>query len=332
MHNTLSSRFDEMKSRTVILFIFCLWIWPVSFAVADESGRQRVLAADRIPDESAFFESREKDNERPESPGLGAESGHTTEAAQALSDFMALEEIPATTEPLSYADDPWPDEISMAAIGQEDEEDIFVEEPIDTIADPLEPVNRVFFAVNDKLYFWLLKPITKVYTKVTPKKARTGIRNFFYNLGFPIRFVNCLLQFKGEGAGMEFGRFIVNSTIGLGGIIDVATTGCHFPSYEEDFGQTLQFYGFGNGFYIDWPVFGPSSLTDSIGAAGDSFLDPLKYARIKSRNRTYARALKGINGASFLLDEYEALKDSALDPYIALRDAYYQYRQKKVKE
>ena len=321
-----------MKNRTVILFIFCFWIWPASLAVATEDGRQRVLAADRIPDELAFFESREKDNERPENPGLCAGSGRTTEEAQVLSDFMALEEIPVTTERLPYSDDPWPDEICMAAIGQEDEEEVFVEEPVDTIADPLEPMNRVFFAVNDKLYFWFLKPVTKVYTKVTPKKARIGIRNVFYNLGFPVRFVNCLLQFKGKGAGMEFSRFIVNSTIGLGGIMDVATTSCHFKNYDEDFGQTLQFYGFGNGFYIDWPVFGPSSLTDSIGAAGDSFLDPLKYARIKSRNRTYARALKGINGASFLLDEYEALKDSALDPYIALRDAYYQYRQKKVKE
>jgi phospholipid-binding lipoprotein MlaA len=114
--------------------------------------------------------------------------------------------------------------------------------------------------------------------------------------------------------------------------MDVATNGCHFRSYEEDFGQTLQYYGLGSGFYINWPVIGPSSLTDTIGAIGDSFLDPLKYAKIRTQNRTFTRALKGVNDATFLLGEYETLKESALDPYIALRDAYSQHRKKQVKE
>ncbi|RPI79739.1 MAG: VacJ family lipoprotein [Desulfobacteraceae bacterium] len=309
-----------MKNKAILIWMVSFLVWPVFFAAANDNGRDRVEATDPVWNQTASAEDSEA--------GIGYSEMSLTDR----SDFMAFEEVPATAGRLAYADEPWPEEIDMAALGQEDEEDLYVEEPIDTIADPLEPMNRAFFAFNDKFYAWLLKPVTKVYKKVTPQKARTGIKNFFYNLGFPVRFVNCLLQFKGEGAGMEFGRFIVNSTIGLGGVMDVATESCQYKHYDEDFGQTLQFYGFGNGFYIDWPILGPSSLTDSIGAAGDSFLDPLKYAKIRSRNRLYVRALKGINGAGFLLDEYDALKDSALDPYIALRDAYYQYRQKKVKE
>jgi phospholipid-binding lipoprotein MlaA len=282
--------------------------------------------------EPAIFENPETGHPDSQSSGSYKQDDYTAEGNQTLGDFMAFEEVSGTTESLSYADDPWPADGCIVNASQQDEEDFTEEEPIETIADPLEPVNRAFFALNDKLYFWVLKPVAQAYTKITPKKVRIGIKNFFYNLGFPIRFVNCLLQFKGEEASMEFGRFIVNSTIGLGGVIDVATEGCHFSSYEEDFGQTLQFYGLGPGFYINWPVFGPSSLTDSIGAVGDSFLEPLKYAKIRSRSRAYARALKGINEASFLLGEYETLKESALDPYIALRDAYYQHRKKQIKE
>jgi phospholipid-binding lipoprotein MlaA len=282
--------------------------------------------------EPAIFENPETGHPDSQSSGSYKQDDYTAEGNQTLGDFMAFEEVPGTAEGPAYADEPWPADGCIASASQQDEEDLAEEEPLDTIADPLEPVNRAFFAVNDKLYFWILKPVAQAYTKITPKKVRTGVKNFFHNLGFPVRFVNCLLQFKGEGAAMEFGRFLVNSTIGMGGVMDVATEGCHFKSYEEDFGQTLQFYGLNPGFYIDWPILGPSSFTDSIGMAGDSFLDPLKYAKIRSRNRLYARAFKEINDASFLIGEYEALKESALDPYIALRDAYYQHRKKQIKE
>lgn len=200
------------------------------------------------------------------------------------------------------------------------------------ISDPLEPINRVFFHFNDKLYFWFLKPVSSGYKAVVPKPARIGVKNFFSNLAFPIRFVNCILQAKFEGAGYEVGRFLTNSILGLGGFINVAEKQFNMKAYDEDFGQTLGAYGLGNGFYINWPVLGPSTLRDTIGDAGDYFLDPVYYADLDT---TYDISIKGyekVNDTSLVIGDYEDLKKSAIDPYIAFRDAYFQYRRNKVEK
>lgn len=206
------------------------------------------------------------------------------------------------------------------------------EEPIKTIADPFEPVNRVFFVFNDRLYFWVLKPIALGYNAVIPPAGRIGVRNFFSNLATPIRLGNCLLQFKFRGAGIEVIRFVVNTSIGFLGLVDIAKKEFDLRKQEEDFGQTLGFYGIGPVFYIDWPLLGPSSLRDTAGFVGDRFLDPwvrivdsvLGWAAVAAYNR--------MNQASLTIGEYEALKEAALDPYVALRDAYHQFRQSKIKE
>lgn len=200
------------------------------------------------------------------------------------------------------------------------------------ISDPLEPINRVFFQFNDKLYFWFLKPVSSGYKAVVPNPARIGVKNFFSNLAFPIRFVNCILQAKFEGAGYEVGRFLTNSILGLGGFINVAEKQFNMKAYDEDFGQTLGAYGLGNGFYINWPVLGPSTLRDTIGDAGDFFLDPVYYADLDT---TYDISIKGyekVNDTSLVIGDYEDLKKSAIDPYIAFRDAYFQYRRNKVEK
>jgi phospholipid-binding lipoprotein MlaA len=200
------------------------------------------------------------------------------------------------------------------------------------ISDPLEPINRIFFQFNDKLYFWFLKPVSSGYKAVVPKPARIGVKNFFSNLAFPIRFVNCILQAKFEGAGYEVGRFLTNSILGLGGFINVAEKEFNMKAYDEDFGQTLGAYGLGNGFYINWPVLGPSTLRDTIGDAGDYFLDPVYYADLDT---TYDISIKGyekVNDTSLVIGDYEDLTKSAIDPYIAFRDAYFQYRRNKVEK
>jgi phospholipid-binding lipoprotein MlaA len=213
--------------------------------------------------------------------------------------------------------------------GDEDDKDVV--SPMKTIADPLEPINRAFFYFNDKLYFWLLKPVARGYRFILPQSVRIGVRNFFDNLGFPIRFVNCLLQGKFEGAGREANRFAVNSTAGLLGLIDVAEEKMGINEQDEDFGQTLGFYGLGPGFYIDWPFLGPSSLTDTVGIVGDIPLDPVSYT-----GETFialpVRSLDLVNRTSLTIGEYEDLKRASLDPYVAMRDAYYQFRQNKIKE
>ena len=215
---------------------------------------------------------------------------------------------------------------------EEDPDYFEQEESIEGIADPLEPINRVFFHFNDKLYFWVLKPMASGYKAVVPEPARIGVKNFFSNLAFPVRFVNCVLQGKFEGAGYEVGRVLTNSTMGLAGFFDVAEKHFNMKEYDEDLGQTLGSYGLGHGFFIYWPFLGPSSLRDSIGDAGDAFLDPIYYADLKTKYELAIKAYEKVNDVSLVLGEYEDLKKAAFDPYIAFRDVYFQYRNTKTKE
>ncbi|MBW1681643.1 MAG: VacJ family lipoprotein [Deltaproteobacteria bacterium] len=212
-------------------------------------------------------------------------------------------------------------------------EDLEDEEPLDALPDPLEPVNRVFFEFNDRLYFWVLKPVAQGYRFVVPQLLRVSIRNFFTNLKTPIRAVNCLLQGKIEGFGWEILRFVVNSTAGFGGLQDVAKIVWDKGPQDEDLGQTLGLLGIGPGFYICWPFLGPSSLRDTVGFAGDSFLDPLNYVIPSTRDKIAVKGYeKGVNRVSLEIGEYESMKKAALDPYVAMRDAYHQHRKAKIKK
>lgn len=205
------------------------------------------------------------------------------------------------------------------------------EEYVGTISDPLEPVNRAFFNFNDKLYFWVLKPVAKGYNAIVPEDARVGVRNFFSNVATPIRLVNCLLQANFKCGGTETLRFLINTAFGLGGFLDPAKKEFHIEKQDKDFGQTLGIYGIGSGFYINWPILGPSSLRDTVGYVGDLFLDPQTYLITSIPINIGVRAYYQVNETSLTLGEYEDLKKSALDPYIALKDAYHQYRQNKIK-
>jgi phospholipid-binding lipoprotein MlaA len=202
----------------------------------------------------------------------------------------------------------------------------------ETIADPLEPVNRAFFHFNDKLYFWIFKPVATGYKTILPEDGRVGVRNFFSNFTTPIRLVNCLLQARFKGAGNETVRFFINTTYGLGGFLDTAKKEFKIEKQEADFGQTLGVWGMGPAFYIHWPVLGPSTLRETVGYAGDTFLDVRTYlpGRFLIVNMS-AWVLDKVNETSLTLGEYESLKKGALDPYIALREAYSQHRQNKIK-
>ena len=198
------------------------------------------------------------------------------------------------------------------------------------IADPLEPWNRVMFTFNDKLYFWVLKPVAKGYSAIVPEWGRVRVKNIFRNITMPIRFVNNLLQLKIDEAGTELLRFVFNTTAGVGGMFDVAKN-IGLRERDEDFGQTLGVYGIGNGFYLVWPVFGPSSLRDTVGIAGDYFLDPVHYITPLG-SKIAVRSVDITNRTSLHIGDYEDMKESALDPYISFRNAYFQYRNNKIKE
>jgi len=200
------------------------------------------------------------------------------------------------------------------------------------VADPLYIWNKGMYHFNDKLYFWLLKPLAKGYTTITPDIFRAGVRNFFYNLMMPIRFVNCILQGKGNAAASEFTRFVINTTVGVLGLGDPAS---QYPllnlADDEDLGQTFAKYGIGNGFFLVWPILGPSTLRDFIGWMGDAYLNPITYIDPFEAEMA-VRSFNLVNKTSFHIGEYEALKEASVDPYVAMRNSYLQYREKKIKQ
>jgi phospholipid-binding lipoprotein MlaA len=199
------------------------------------------------------------------------------------------------------------------------------------VADPIAPFNRAMFYFNDKVYFWVLKPVAKGYRYIVPTPVRTGVKNFFYNLTTPVRMVNCILQGKFYSVGTEFTRFVINSTVGMLGFVDPAQNYPMLKAKEEDLGQTFGNYGIGNGFYIVWPFLGPSTLRDTVGMAGDLFLNPVNYVR-PAEAALGITAYEKVNTTSFYIGDYEAIKEASLDPYSAIRDAYIQNRTKKTKE
>jgi phospholipid-binding lipoprotein MlaA len=197
------------------------------------------------------------------------------------------------------------------------------------IADPLEPINRGIFWFNDKLYFYLLKPIARGYRWAVPEPWRIAVQNVFSNLATPIRLVNAGLQGKFSDAGNELARFTINTTIGIGGLFDTAKDHFDIRKIDEDTGQTLGHYGIGPGFYLVLPVLGPSNPRDAIGLLVDSRMDLLYYL---AEGRTYwgLKAFDKINDLSIDKDTYEGIKKDALDPYLFVRDAFVQYRQNKI--
>jgi phospholipid-binding lipoprotein MlaA len=199
-----------------------------------------------------------------------------------------------------------------------------------SVADPLEPVNRFMFGVNDVVYFWVLKPVLRAYVYAVSPEARTGIRNFFHNLATPARLVNCILQGKNAEADIELQRFAINTVAGALGLGDPARERWGLKPVEEDLGQTLAVYGLGDGIYLVWPLLGPSTLRDSVGMVGDAFLDPVRYVEPEALSIGISAA-DTTNSMSFRLGEYESLKAATVDPYIAMRDAYLQYRKKQIR-
>lgn len=199
------------------------------------------------------------------------------------------------------------------------------------VSDPLKRYNRTMFAINDRLYYWLLKPVAQGYAKIIPKPGRTAANRFFANLAFPVRAVNNALQGELKKAGIECARFGLNTSLGFAGLRDPARTRFGFEPAREDFGQTLGEWGTGAGWPIVLPVFGPSNIRDAIGKIPDYFLNPVSYIdsfALRSALRGYERA----NWLSLHLGEYELLTEGAMDPYIALRSAYRQNRESKILE
>lgn len=229
----------------------------------------------------------------------------------------------------------------------DDFENEFGDDEMAEVFDPFSGYNRAMTGINDKLYFWVLKPVAKGYRWIMPEFARRGINNFFKNLYYPVRFVNNVLQLKLKNAGEETVRFAANSTIGVLGLWDPAKVWFGLEAHPEDFGQTLGYWGVGPGPHIVLPVLGPSNLRDTLALAPSwVYLDPvnnlsmvddwldldsiedIETAEIKAGILVFEE----VNYTSLHIGEYESLKKDALDFYPFMRDLYEQNRQKEIEE
>ncbi|HEB78956.1 MAG TPA: VacJ family lipoprotein, partial [Rhodospirillales bacterium] len=198
--------------------------------------------------------------------------------------------------------------------------------------DPLEPMNRLFFGFNEILQDYLLHPMATAYNWL-PKFVRSSVSNFLLNLRSPIVLVNDILQFEPKRALQTTGRALINSTMGVGGLIDVADQFGIEP-HDEDFGQTLAVWGVGEMFYLVLPVIGPTNPRDAIGKLGvDLLMDPLNYY-LNSTDKTewiWARAaFEGFEAYAGLVGEMDHVKNTSMDYYAAIRSMYRQRREKEI--
>jgi phospholipid-binding lipoprotein MlaA len=194
--------------------------------------------------------------------------------------------------------------------------------------DPLEPLNRGIYKFNDGADNLVIKPAALFYQQIVPQFMRSGVSNFFSNINDVIVALNNLLQGKFSDAGSDVTRLAINTTVGVLGLFDFAT-GWGFDKHEEDFGQTLGYWGIGNGPYIVLPILGPSNLRDSVGWFGDYYAWPITYID-DDGTRNILIGMRVIAGRAELLAAGTILETAALDPYAFVRDAYFQRRRNLV--
>lgn len=191
------------------------------------------------------------------------------------------------------------------------------------VSDPMEALNRTFFHFNHWLYRRVLRPVSKGYRTVASKPFRVCVDRLFINLKFPGRVVNNVLEARFKGAGIETARFVVNSTVGVAGLFDPATR-WKLKAQPADFDQTLAVYRIPSGIYLNWPVLGPSSVRGTVGMAGDEALNPFWYVDVPIAVTVGAGGVRVINNTSLHIDEYDDLMSATLDPYVAVRSAYFE--------
>ena len=203
---------------------------------------------------------------------------------------------------------------------------------VEEIHDPIEPFNRKIFWFNDKLDVHVLEPVARSYQENIPAPVRTGVGNFFENLSFPSYFVSDLIQGKFDQVGLHTGRFLINSTVGVLGFMDIAKD-VGLERHKEDFGVALAYRGVPAGPYIVLPVLGPTNARDGVGLIVDTFLNPLTWLAYSNLStgaqwaiQLGARGLTLVHTRAGLIQAIETGKESSMDYYLFVQGAYYQYR------
>jgi phospholipid-binding lipoprotein MlaA len=203
------------------------------------------------------------------------------------------------------------------------------------VSDPFIRINRSMFDVNDWFYRKAVRPVSRGYEKTVPRPLRRGLENFFNNLRFPVRFVGSVLQAKFGRATRETGRFLANTTIGIAGFVRVSDRiPVLAPEPTEDIGQAFGSWGIVPGPFLILPVLGPSDVRDLLGRVGDAFLTPTAWRFDYYRDwevRLAVQSVDVVQSTPELLRNYDAFRANALDPYLAVRDAYLANRAEEIR-
>jgi phospholipid-binding lipoprotein MlaA len=200
--------------------------------------------------------------------------------------------------------------------------------------DPLEPLNRVNYAITDKADTYVLAPVARAYRYAVPEVVRRPLHNVLQNMTTPVLFINDVVQTKPRRAGDTFMRFVINTTVGVGGMFDVAGK-WGYPYHSTDFGQTMALWGIPSGPFLFIPLIGPSNPRDASGYVVDIAFDPLTYVPHGYGLHTLNQIRTGlsiIDARSEVLDETDSIKKTALDPYATLRSLFRQNRQNTIQQ
>lgn len=200
--------------------------------------------------------------------------------------------------------------------------------------DPLEPTNRVLYQINDGIDTVLMRPLAQGYRAVVPPPVRTGVHNLLTNMGTPVIFANDMLQGKPTRAGDSFMRFLINTTVGVAGIFDVAKE-WGYPHHDNGFGTTLALWGVDEGPFLFLPILGPSNPRDLVGFGVDIVTDPWTWVGSGTGKMIFdwsRYGLGAIDERERLLDAVDGIKKTALDPYATFRSLYRQNRNARIRE
>ncbi len=201
------------------------------------------------------------------------------------------------------------------------------------VNDPLEPINRVMFEINEYLQGLFLRPLAELYTLILPDEGQEAVHNFLKNLRSPVVLANDLLQGEMKRAWTTTKRMAINSTLGVGGVMDVADKWGIKP-HSEDLGQTLAVWGIPDGFYLVLPLFGPSNPRDAVGKFLDSYLDPVSHWLDNTHRDEWSTArtvVGGVDEFAGVMDDLQKLKDTSIDYYAALRSISRQKRKAEIR-
>ena len=305
--------FSLLGARSLLMGRHAAFLAAAGVADSEPLTRDALFAA------SGDVERMTEENFVDPDVDLGGAAGTAPlpEPAPAIEVAPQPESVPAAADPLDLELD---EEFS------EDFGEDFEEESVSGSGqqDPLEAINRPIFAANLFLDRWLLRPVTRVYIETVPEPGRDGLSNALQNLRTPVILLNDFFQGEMSRAGATFGRFFINSLLGLGGMIDVADA-LGLPGHEEDFGQTLGSYGVGGEPYLVLPLLGPTNPRDAAGKVADVIIDPLTYLTPESLSEIET-GVGLVNDRASIIQETDTLEATSLDYYAAVRSFYYQNR------